>query len=118
MITSLDVDGNGIDRAEYVVGMLLKLELVTEEDVRPFFEEFKQLDKDGSGHLDKKDLELAAQDVRCAGLCTCTHTAHPSGTELEADVAILPLLASGGRRSSACRRAQRRFVRHVYGERA
>jgi hypothetical protein len=75
MITSLDVDGHGIDRAEYVVGMLLKLDLVREEDVRPFFEEFKQLDKDGSGHLDKKDLELAAQNVCRVGLRIHAHRA-------------------------------------------
>ena len=37
--------------------MLLQLGLVDADDVRPFDEEFTKMDKDGSGKLDKADLE-------------------------------------------------------------
>ena len=37
--------------------MLLLLELVQEDDVRPFLDRFDELDVDGSGKLDSADLE-------------------------------------------------------------
>ena len=56
MIKTLDKDGNGIDKLEFVVGMLELLGLVEAHDVEPFMEQFDALDVDGSGHLDRDDL--------------------------------------------------------------
>ena len=60
LITSLDKDGGGVDKTEFVVGMLVKLELVDQEDVEPYLKQFAKLDVDGSGVLTSKDLEAAA----------------------------------------------------------
>ena len=49
LITSLDTDGNGVNKLEFVVGMLTKLELIDWADVEPFLAQFDALDKDGSG---------------------------------------------------------------------
>ena len=56
MIKTLDKDGNGIDKLDFVVGMLELLGLVEAHDVEPFMEQFDALDVDGSGHLDRDDL--------------------------------------------------------------
>ena len=42
-IKSLDIDGNGVDKAEYVVGMLIKLEMIDGQDVLPFWDEFDRV---------------------------------------------------------------------------
>jgi len=64
LITSLDRDGDGVDRCEFVVGMLLKLGLVTEGDVKPFLDQFTQLDADGSGRLSSEDIKVLASANR------------------------------------------------------
>jgi voltage-gated potassium channel Kch len=60
MIQALDKDGNGVDRAEFVVGMLMAMDLVDEEVTTQLLYRFDQLDVDGSGTLDKDDLIRAA----------------------------------------------------------
>jgi Ca2+-binding EF-hand superfamily protein len=60
LITSLDKDGGGVDKTEFVVGMLVKLELVGQKDVEPYLKQFAKLDVDGSGVLTSEDLEAAA----------------------------------------------------------
>ena len=60
LITSLDKDGGGVDKTEFVVGMLVKLELVDQKDVEPYLKQFAKLDVDGSGMLTHEDLEAAA----------------------------------------------------------
>ena len=60
LITSLDTDGGGVDKTEFVVGMLVKLELVDQKDVEPYLKQFAKLDVDGSGMLTHEDLEAAA----------------------------------------------------------
>ena len=56
LIQSLDKDNNGLDKLEFVVGMLTKLEILHWDDVEPFLAQFDALDKDKSGRLDKNDL--------------------------------------------------------------
>ena len=63
LIKSLDKDGAGVDKTEFVVGMLVKLELITEADVEPYLKQFAQLDADGSGILTKDDLEAASRSM-------------------------------------------------------
>ena len=63
---ALDVDGNGVDEIEFVVGMLqiLGVELCGEplrlDDVRPFRIMFESLDVDSTGKLSKDDLDAYA----------------------------------------------------------
>jgi len=56
LICSLDQEGNGVDKTEFVVGMLVKLEMVKWADVEPFIAQFEMLDVDGSGRLTEHDL--------------------------------------------------------------
>ena len=63
LITTLDNDGSGVDKFEFVVGMLIKLEIVSWEDVIPFVTQFHALDSDNSGHLTTDDLATLAKQV-------------------------------------------------------
>ncbi|KAJ8608764.1 hypothetical protein CTAYLR_007807 [Chrysophaeum taylorii] len=64
LIRRLDRDGLGVDRAEFVVGMLRILGLVTEDDAAPWFDRFDQLDQDNDGRLSSADLVRFAQTRR------------------------------------------------------
>ena len=65
LIVALDRDGDGVDRAEFVLGMLQLLGVVTEEDYAPFLEQFDELDATGDGHLTHDDLVgLAESNMR------------------------------------------------------
>ena len=91
LIFSLDRDGNGVDRVEYAtstllpvfipitarracsrggllaacvrytIGMLIHLNLLQWSDVQPFLDQFDRMDTDGSGYLDRADLERYAE---------------------------------------------------------
>ena len=57
IIDKLDTSKDGkVELAEYVLGMLQLLEVVKEEDVKPLIARFQELDRDGSGYLDRGDL--------------------------------------------------------------
>merc|ERR1719230_1226685 len=62
LISSLDKDNNGLDKLEFVVGMLTKLEILHWDDVEPFLAQFDALDTDRSGRLDKQDLLRMVED--------------------------------------------------------
>ena len=62
LLLSLDKDNNGVDKLEFVIGMIVKLGLLSWSDVEPFMKQFDLLDTDGSGRLDRDDL------VRCVSL--------------------------------------------------
>ena len=57
LMVALDRDGNGVDRFEFVIGMLQTLEVVTPDDVEPFLMLFERLDVDKSGYLTASDFE-------------------------------------------------------------
>ena len=61
LIERLDNDNNGVDKAEFVLGMLQILGKVTEEDYAPFLAQFAELDKSGDGRLTVSDLSGLAQ---------------------------------------------------------
>ena len=61
MIAALDKNGDGVDRAEFLMGMLISMECTTERNCDAILKRFAELDKDGSGKLDHDDL------VRIAG---------------------------------------------------
>lgn len=52
---------NGLSELEFVVSMLLQLDICKMQHVRPFIKKFRALDADGSGRLGKDDLELAVR---------------------------------------------------------
>jgi len=60
-IAALDRDGNGVDKAEFVLGMLQLLGVLSEEDYAPFVLQFEHLDKANDGLLSRADLLLAAK---------------------------------------------------------
>lgn len=63
MMKSLDKDGKGVDRVEFVVGMMERLGLAEWQDAVPFNKLFEELDADGSGKLDEKDMERAREKL-------------------------------------------------------
>ncbi len=62
LMLSLDKDGNGVDKFEFVIGMLTMLDAVKQEDVDMFVKLFEMLDKDGSGMLDGDDIRAGLED--------------------------------------------------------
>ena len=54
----------GMDKAEFVVGMLTKLQLVQWTDIDPFLKQFDQMDTDGSGRLTRADLKSHVEELR------------------------------------------------------
>lgn len=60
MITSMDRDGDGVDRGEFVCGMLIAMGVIAEAEAEALCRRFDELDVDNSGRLDSKDLELLA----------------------------------------------------------
>ena len=50
----------GLDRAEFLAGNLVALNLVSEEHCRALLRRFDELDADGSGRLDEEDMKLFA----------------------------------------------------------
>lgn len=53
---ALDRDGSGVDKLEFVLGMLTELDFCSWDDIDPFLRQFDELDADGSGTLTKSDL--------------------------------------------------------------
>jgi hypothetical protein len=63
LMLSLDKDGDGVDRFEFVVGMLSKLEVLDESDVELFEKLFNKMDADGSGKLTREDIDAMRGDA-------------------------------------------------------
>jgi len=63
-ILSLDTDGQGVDRFEFVVGMLTKLEYVDPQDVQGFVAQFDALDQSGDGQITRAELERYVEAQR------------------------------------------------------
>mmetsp|Transcript_60176 Transcript_60176/g.136058 ORF Transcript_60176/g.136058 Transcript_60176/m.136058 type:complete len:341 (-) Transcript_60176:162-1184(-) len=61
MIAALDKNGDGVDRAEFLMGMLISMECTTERNCDAILKRFAELDKDGSGKLDHEDLVRIAE---------------------------------------------------------
>ena len=61
LLASLDKDGDGVDKAEFVLGMLEKLDVVSEEQYAPFLKQFERLDTSGDGKLSRDDLTALAR---------------------------------------------------------
>eukprot|EP01038_Epipyxis_sp_PR26KG_P013294 gene13294-17811_t len=59
MIREMDTNGDGVDKCEFLVAMLVQMNVCNlEDDIAPWLTKFDQLDKDGSGKLDGDDIAL------------------------------------------------------------
>ena len=57
-LLEMDTDHDGhVSREEYVEFMLKEMGLVSDDEFRELHDQFARLDKDGSGVLDKSDLQ-------------------------------------------------------------
>ena len=74
LIPTLDRDGNGVDRIEYVIGMLTHLGVLSWSDVQPFLDQFDRMDVDGSGRLDRADLERHAYTDKAPSPGSSSHS--------------------------------------------
>lgn len=85
LITSLDKNGDGVNKLEFVVGMLIKLEIIAEADVEPFDAQFDAMDTDGGGLLTAEDLEamvkakLAKQEAKKNEAAATSSPSHIQG---------------------------------------
>jgi len=59
-VLSLDLNGDGVDRFEFVVGMLTRLEFVSATDVQSFCAQFDALNTSGDGVIKRRELEKYA----------------------------------------------------------
>ena len=64
LITKLDRDGDGVDKAEFVLGMLEALDVLKKSDYEPFLKQFHEFDVSGDGRLSFEDLQSIAQANR------------------------------------------------------
>ena len=62
LILSLDKDGDGVGKAEFVLGMLQILGVLQQGDSLPFLEQFARLDADGDGRLTRADLKALTRE--------------------------------------------------------
>ena len=61
-IIAMDKDGSGgIDLAEFLEYMLVKMGKAAQSDIDKIKKQFKELDADGSGVLDQSDIALLNQ---------------------------------------------------------
>jgi hypothetical protein len=64
LIQKMDVDGDGgVTEGEFLAACLGEMGIVSVKDCDFFLKKFKQLDKDGSGTLDAKDLREMTDEV-------------------------------------------------------
>lgn len=112
LILSLDKDQNGLDKFEFVTGMLVKLELVPEEEVTSFVELFEFLDADGSGQLTKKELNQMVDQWQKQFAASADGLTRSKSTA--ARVAPAPL-ASPSTHRSACSEAEAEPWREASG---
>jgi hypothetical protein len=63
MIREMDTDGDGVDKCEFLVAMLVQTGICDKEnDIDPWLKRFDELDKDGSGRLDGDDIAIMERE--------------------------------------------------------
>jgi hypothetical protein len=64
LLAELDRDGNGIDKLEFIVGILTQLEVIDPaRHIDPWIKKFEDLDVDGNGTLDSNDMLLMKSNL-------------------------------------------------------
>ena len=58
LIQEFDRNGDGVDKLEFMIGMLAKMDLVYYHDLKPLLTLFDKFDADGSGVITKEDIAL------------------------------------------------------------
>lgn len=59
MIREMDKDGDGVDKTEFLIAMLVQNEICDfKKDIEPWLKRFDELDADGSGKLDEEDIRI------------------------------------------------------------
>jgi potassium channel subfamily K len=56
-------DGLGLTEMEFVLCMMLELDMMSIEDIRPFIKQFRKLDVDGSRRLNVNDLQYTDDQI-------------------------------------------------------
>jgi hypothetical protein len=56
----MDKNGDGVSRAEFLMGMLVAMDLCEERECLGLLARFDELDSDQSGQLDSEDLQRIA----------------------------------------------------------
>jgi hypothetical protein len=63
MIREMDKDGDGVDKLEFLIAMLVQNNICDQEnDIDPWLKRFDELDKDGSGRLDEEDIAIMEKE--------------------------------------------------------
>lgn len=63
MIREMDKDGDGVDKLEFLIAMLVQNNICDQEnDIDPWLKRFDELDKDGSGRLDEEDIVIMERE--------------------------------------------------------
>eukprot|EP00603_Paraphysomonas_imperforata_P001213 CAMPEP_0114424536 /NCGR_PEP_ID=MMETSP0103-20121206/6748_1 /TAXON_ID=37642 ORGANISM="Paraphysomonas imperforata, Strain PA2" /NCGR_SAMPLE_ID=MMETSP0103 /ASSEMBLY_ACC=CAM_ASM_000201 /LENGTH=287 /DNA_ID=CAMNT_0001593299 /DNA_START=360 /DNA_END=1223 /DNA_ORIENTATION=+ len=66
-LMQMDANGDGVDEIEFLTAMLVQMHgLDKDKDIKPWLKRFRELDADGSGRLDMKDLQLFARQQKLA----------------------------------------------------
>lgn len=66
-LLEMDSDGDGkVSKLEYLSYMLVKLDKADQDDIDGILAQFRKLDRDGSGELDKADLERLDHELQRA----------------------------------------------------
>ena len=62
-IMAMDLDGDGVQKAEFLIGMLVAMEAVDPLKLELYSSKFDELDADGSGVLDHEDLVVFCDQI-------------------------------------------------------
>ena len=61
-IKAMDTNNDGqVSREEYVLYMLLEMQLIDKSEIEDLWEQFSRLDVSNSGYLDREDLLIMAK---------------------------------------------------------
>ena len=59
----VQLDEDGINELEFVIGMSVELGLVDMDQIKPFIDQFRKIDVNGNGHVGMKDLRLKVNNM-------------------------------------------------------
>ena len=78
-ILAMDMDGDGVQKAEFVIGMLVAMEALDQDKLALYSNKFDELDADGSGSLDADDLLLLVDQMKRRGNDRASSVGHGPG---------------------------------------
>ncbi|KAH8097491.1 potassium channel [Aureococcus anophagefferens] len=78
-ILAMDMDGDGVQKAEFVIGMLVAMDALDQDKLALYSNKFDELDADGSGSLDADDLLLLVDQMKRRGNDRASSGGHGPG---------------------------------------